>query len=66
MTIAKKHNAVPNSNPPSQVIDGYLASNSASNPQNRSFAHKIPARIVRDVRDHGLRFMSAGDVLLYS
>jgi hypothetical protein len=66
MTIAKKHNAVPNSNPPSQVIDGYLASNSASNPQNRSFTGGIPAQIVRDVRDHGLRFMSASDVLFRS
>ena len=66
MTIAKKHNAVPNSNPPSQAIDGYLASNSASNPQNRSFTPRIPAQIVRDVRDHGLRFMSASDVLFRS
>src|SRR6266567_3448267 len=62
MTIAKKHNAAPNSNPPLQVVDGYLASNSASNPQNRSFTRGIPAQIVRDVRDHGLRFMSASDV----
>jgi hypothetical protein len=32
MTIAKKHNAVSNSNPPSQVIDVCLASDWASNP----------------------------------
>jgi hypothetical protein len=66
MTIAKKHNAAPNSNPPSQVIDGYLALNSASNPQYRSFTRGIPAQIIRDVREHGLRFMSAGDVLFRS
>jgi hypothetical protein len=66
MTFAKKHNAASNSNPTSQVTDGHLASNSAPNPQNRSFSHKIPAQIVRDTRDHGLRFMSAGDVLFRS
>jgi hypothetical protein len=37
-----------------------------SQAQNRSFAHKIPAQIVRDARGHGLRFMSASDVLFRS
>jgi hypothetical protein len=66
MTIAKKHNAVSNSNPPSQVIDGYLASNSASNPQNRSLPVEFRRRSFATARDHGLRFMSASDVLFRS
>ena len=57
MTIAKKHNAVPNSNPFTS---------------NRRVSCKIDhypwnsAQIVGDARDHGLRFMSASDVLFRS
>jgi len=66
MTIAKKHNAVPNSNPPSQVMDGYLLRIRLPTLKIDHLPRGIPAQIVRDARGHGLRFMSASDVLFRS